>query len=79
LNLEYLYLLASSSHVFLFFDGGYFYQRDRDQKVIEDYKFGYGFGMRIETRLGAIGIDYGLGEGRGLTSGLVRMGLTNKF
>jgi outer membrane protein assembly factor BamA len=79
LNLEYRYLLAPRSRVFLFFDGGYFYQKDREQKVIEDYKFGYGFGFRIETRLGVIGIDYGLGEGRGLTSGLVHVGLTNKF
>jgi hypothetical protein len=47
--------------------------------VIEDSKFGYGFGLRIETRLGVIGIDYGLGEGWGLISCLVRMGLTNKF
>jgi hypothetical protein len=47
--------------------------------VIEDYNFGYGFGLRIETRLGVIGIDYGLGEGRCLTSGLVHVGLTNKF
>ena len=47
--------------------------------MIEDYKFGYGFDLRIETRLGVIGIDYDLGEGRGLTSGLVHVGLTNKF
>ena len=79
MNLEYRYLLAPRSRVFLFFDGGYFYQRDRDQNVIEDYKFGYGFGLRIETRLGVIGIDYGLGQGRGLTSGLVHVGLTNEF
>lgn len=79
LNLEYRYLLAHRSRVFLFFDSGYFQQIDREQKLIEDYKFGYGFGLRIETRLGIIGIDYGLGEGRGLTSGLVHVGLTNKF
>ena len=77
--MECPYLLAPRYRVFLFFDGGYFYQKDRDLKVIEDYKFGYGFGLRIETRLGVIGIDYGLGEGRGLTSGLVHVGLTNKF
>jgi len=79
LNLEYRYLLASRSRVFLFFDSGYFFHKDRDQKVIKDHKFGYGFGLRIETRLGVIGIDYGLGEGRGLTSGLVHVGLTNQF
>lgn len=79
LNLEYRYLLAPRSRVFLFVDGGYFLQHDREQNAIEDNKIGYGFGMRIETRLGVIGIDYGLGEGRGLISGLVHVGLTNKF
>jgi len=79
LNLEYRYLLAPRSRVFLFLDSGYFLQRDREQNDIKNYKFGYGFGLRIETRLGVIGIDYGLGEGRGLTSGLVHVGLTNKF
>lgn len=79
LNLEYRYLLAPRSRVFLFMDGGYFYQKNRDQNIVENYRIGYGFGLRIETRLGIMGIDYGLGEGRGLTNGLVHVGLTNKF
>lgn len=78
LNLEYRYLLADRSRVFLFSDGGYFTRNDAG-KITDDYKFSYGFGIRIETRLGIIGIDYGLGEGRGLTSGLVHVGLTNQF
>ena len=79
LNLEYRYLLAAKSRVFVFCDGGYFSRKDEDSKLMEGYKFSYGFGMRIETRLGIVGIDYGLGEGRGLTSGLVHIGLMNKF
>ncbi|MCI0495057.1 BamA/TamA family outer membrane protein [candidate division KSB1 bacterium] len=79
LNLEYRYLLAPRSRVFLFLDGGYFYQKNQDKNFIEDYKIGYGFGVRIETRLGIMGIDYGLGQGRGLTSGFVHVGLTNRF
>lgn len=79
LNLEYRYLLAPRSRVFLFLDGGYFYQKNRDRKILEDYMTGYGFGVRIETRLGIMGIDYGLGQGRSLTSGLVHVGLTNRF
>ncbi len=79
LNMEYRYLLASRSRVFAFLDGGYFSRQAENGEVDEDYKLGYGFGLRIETRLGVIGIDYGLGEGRGLTSGLVHIGLTNQF
>ena len=79
LNLEYRYLLGNKSRVFLFMDGGYFANRDENNKMLEKYKFSYGFGLRLETRLGTIGVDYGLGEGRGLTSGLVHIGLMNKF
>ena len=79
LNVEYRYLLASRSRVFAFLDSGYFTRTDQNERIVEDYKIGYGFGLRIETRLGIIGIDYGLGEGRGLMSGLVHIGLTNQF
>ncbi len=79
LNLEYRYLLGTKSRVFLFADGGYFARRDNKNEFLEHYKFSFGFGVRIETRLGIIGVDYGLGEGRGLTSGLVHVGLMNRF
>lgn len=79
LNLEYRYLLAPQSRVFLFFDAGYFARRIESQGSIEGHKFGYGFGLRLNTRLGIVGVDYGLGEGRGLASGLVHVGLLNKF
>lgn len=78
-NLEYRYLLAQNSRAFIFSDAGYYSHKRDDQKAIEDTKFSYGFGVRIETRLGIIGVDYGLAEGRGLSSGLVHIGLTNKF
>lgn len=79
LNIEYRYLLAPRSRIFLFFDAGYFSRRVEPQHTIEDHKFGYGIGLRLDTRLGIVGVDYGLGEGRSLGSGLVHIGLTNKF
>jgi outer membrane protein assembly factor BamA len=79
LNLEYRYLLGNKSRVFLFMDSGYYATKNEKNKLLESYKFSYGFGLRLETRLGTIGVDYGLGEGRGLTTGLVHIGLMNKF
>ncbi len=79
LNLEYRYLLAPRSRAFAFFDAGYFYHKNRAQQISEGYRYGYGFGLRIETRLGIIGIDYGLASGRSLSNGLVHVGLINKF
>ncbi len=77
-NLEYRYILGRRSRVFLFCDGGYFSSEDRAGKS-EAYKTGYGFGMRLETGLGIMGIDYGLGEGDSLFNGKVHVGLINEF
>ncbi|NOY57457.1 MAG: BamA/TamA family outer membrane protein, partial [Calditrichaeota bacterium] len=66
LNLEYRYLLGPRSRAFLFFDAGYIMRAKENHKIPEQTKFSYGFGFRIETRLGIIGVDYGIGQGRGL-------------
>ena len=78
-NAEYRYLLSPRSRVFLFFDSGYYSRKTATEGKIENYIFGYGFGLRIDTRLGIIGVDYGLAEGRSLTNGLVHVRLVNKF
>ncbi len=81
-NLEYRYLLNRNSRFFIFFDAGYFFRDEKlgDAKLkIEDGKIGYGLGLRLDTRLGLFGIDYGLGEGDGLSNGKVHISLTNEF
>ena len=47
--------------------------------MIEGYKLGYGLGLRLETGLGIMGIDYGLGQGDGIFNGKVHVGLINEF
>lgn len=81
-NLEYRYLLDSRSRFFAFFDFGYYFREDLVEeriREVEDTQFGYGIGLRLETRLGFLGIDYGLGEGDGLSQGKIHIGLTNAF
>ena len=82
-NIEYRYLVGPRSRFFLFTDLGYFFREDRlpDNSLskIDDFKIGYGFGLRLDTRLGFFGIDYGLGEGDGFSNGKVHIGLTNEF
>jgi len=77
-NLEYRYLLGRRSRVFIFLDSGY-YSREEESGSKEGYKIGYGLGLRLETGLGIMGIDYGLGEGDGLFNGKVHVGLINEF
>jgi outer membrane protein insertion porin family len=83
-NLEYRYMVGRRSWAFLFVDGGhYFYRRQNPQtedlEEIGDEKVGWGFGLRIESRLGVLGVDYGLGEGDGLADGKVHFGVINEF
>lgn len=80
INMEYRYILGRRSRAFVFCDVGY-YTADNRTGTVEDYKIGYGFGVRLETGLGIMGIDYGLayGEKQGLMSGLLHVGLVNEF
>ena len=78
LNLEYRYILGRRSRAFVFTDAGYFNSTTLSGKN-EAYKIGYGFGFRLETGLGIMGVDYGLGDGDGMFSGKVHVGLVNEF
>ena len=77
-NLEYRYILSKRSRAFIFFDSGYYWRKEENGKF-ENAKIGYGLGIRLETGLGIMGIDYGLGEGDSFFSGKVHVGLVNQF
>ena len=79
-NVEYRYLLGPRSRAFVFLDAGY-YNAVNPAGLSEAYKIGYGFGFRLETGLGIMGIDYGLayGEKQGIVGGLLHVGLVNEF
>jgi outer membrane protein assembly factor BamA len=79
MNLEYRYLLGRRSRAFVFADAGMYQRRERDRGLIREDKIGYGFGIRLETRLGVMGVDYGLARGDDLIQGKVHVGLVNRF
>ena len=82
-NVEYRFLLGGRSRFFVFFDLGYFFREellpDLTRQTIERTKIGYGLGVRLETTLGVIGIDYGLGDDGSFSNGKIHLGLTNEF
>ncbi len=78
-NFEYRYLLGRYSRFFAFVDAGYFFRQDSAAVRIQNWKISYGIGLRIDTRLGLFGIDYGLGEDDRLSNGKVHLGLKNEF
>jgi outer membrane protein assembly factor BamA len=79
INMEYRYLIGKKSRIFLFLDNAFFQRREKVEGLVREIKTGYGFGLRLETRLGLMGIDYGLGEGDGFMQGKVHVGLVNEF
>ncbi|MFQ5649909.1 MAG: outer membrane protein assembly factor [bacterium] len=81
-NFEYRYILGPKSRFFAFFDLGYFFREERvagGKISLDGVNVGYGFGLRLDTRLGFFGIDYGLGDGDSFSDGKVHIGLTNEF
>lgn len=83
-NLEYRFLLEGDSRFFLFTDFGYF-----ERKVLSDdgttyirisgQKLGYGVGLRIDSKIGVLGLDYGLGQGDSFSQGKIHFGVMNRF
>jgi outer membrane protein insertion porin family len=87
-SIEYRYLLSRRSRAFLFFDAGYYFRTERSTPSglsepqfaeIEEIKRAWGLGVRVDTPLGIVGVDYGLGEGDALTNGKVHVSLVNSF
>lgn len=85
-NVEYRFLLTRQSRFFLFLDTGFYYYQQLDEATdpakvneFDGFKVGYGLGLRVASRLGIIGIDYGLGEGDGFLDGKIHFGLEEIF
>lgn len=74
-NLELRYILMRDSRVFLFWDGGFFQNKGAQMQK----KFGYGFGFRIDSRVGMIGFDFGLGENDTFSTAKLHFRLQNTF
>jgi hemolysin activation/secretion protein len=64
-NLELRYLLARKSRVFLFADYGVVQQQLEEATDTLKDLFGIGFGIRLDTRIGLIGVDYGVSHSNG--------------
>jgi outer membrane protein insertion porin family len=83
-NMEYRFLLDGDSRFFLFMDYGYF-----ERKVLSDdgvayrrisgQKLGYGAGLRIDSKAGLLGLDYGLGQNDSFSQGKIHFGIINRF
>jgi len=81
-NLEPRYSISRKGFLFGFFDAGYYFKpADITNNFPEQsgFLYGYGFGLRLETGLGLIGVSYGLGKDDGFLDGKISFGLINDF
>lgn len=81
-NIEPRYSISRRSFVFGFYDFGYYFKPDDIANNIAEqqgFLYGYGFGIRLETQLGIIGVSYGLGKGDSFLDGKINFGLINNF
>lgn len=78
-NAEYRYLFGRYSRAFVFLDGGMYQRREKEIGLVKGGKIGYGFGMRLETKLGIMGVDFGLGARETFLRGKVHVRLVNQF
>ncbi len=77
-NLEYRFLVGRNARLFLFNDWGFYRYKDKTQSV-EKLLPGYGLGVRFDTPLGIMGVDFGLGKGDTFGEAKIHFGLINQF
>ena len=81
-NLEYRLLITRRSYVFLFFDSGYYFREAEPERGIvgaEDYIYGYGVGLTVETGIGLLGVSFALAQEETFSEGKFHFGILNEF
>ncbi|MBU0713310.1 BamA/TamA family outer membrane protein, partial [bacterium] len=77
-SLELRRLIGELSSFYAFFDQGY-YRRVENGTTIYDYPYSYGIGIRLASRMGVIGLDYGFGEGDTFSTAKIHIRLISRF
>jgi outer membrane protein insertion porin family len=81
-NLEYRLMLTQRSYAFVFFDAGYYLREADIERGIsqnEDFIFGYGLGITVETAIGLLGVSFALAQGDSFSEGKIHFGIINEF
>ena len=83
-SLEYRFLTGGTSRFFVFADTGYLidYVKSPNGSTYDKNtltRTGYGFGLRIQSRAGTLGFDYGLGQGDSPGQGKLHVRLSAEF
>lgn len=78
LKMEYRFLLSRDARIFLFNDWGAYRFKNSAGKT-EEILAGYGIGLRLDTALGIMAIDFGLGKNDDFSQAKIHFGIINRF
>ena len=81
-TIELRYAFSRKSFASVFVDPGYYYRPEDPLNNIpkqESFLLGYGLGIRIETAIGLIGVNYAIAKEDGILDGKIHFGLINEF
>ncbi|HCL00481.1 MAG TPA: hypothetical protein DHW42_10315 [Candidatus Marinimicrobia bacterium] len=76
--LEIRRLIGNLSSFFIFYDQGYYRQAGYNANM-PDYPHSFGVGIRLASRIGIIGLDYGFGRGDTFSTAKIHIRLINRF
>ncbi|MFC1541645.1 outer membrane protein assembly factor [Candidatus Latescibacterota bacterium] len=82
-TLEYRLIRGKASRIFVFVDSGFLSNKIKEPdgtiKKQTLNRTGFGFGLRLESRAGTLGFDFGLGKGDSFSEGKFHVRLANSF
>ncbi|MBN1826252.1 MAG: BamA/TamA family outer membrane protein [Candidatus Eisenbacteria bacterium] len=81
-RLEARVLLGPLSRAFLFFDSGWVFRRFEEGDSIAHstiVRHGYGFGIRVDSAIGLLGVDFGIGQGDGFSDAKIHVSAEGTF
>lgn len=78
LKLEYRFLLSRDARIFVFNDWAAYHFKNM-QLETEDILYGYGIGLRLDTVLGIMAVDFGLGQDDDFSQAKIHFGIINRF
>jgi outer membrane protein insertion porin family len=81
-NLEYRLMLSQRTYTFVFFDSGYYLLEAIPEIGIvrnEDFIFGYGIGIALDTAIGLLGVSFAFADGDTFSEGKIHFGIINDF
>jgi len=81
-NLEYRLMLSQRTYTFVFFDSGYYLLEPIPEIGIlraEDFIFGYGIGIALDTAIGLLGVSFAFADGDTFSEGKIHFGIINEF